>query len=70
MSLFLIVRIVQQPVSMPLDVLSHLISLWFKPFGDQACVFNVLLQCLFDAIFDCLRSGSYPIGQFCGGFFA
>ena len=62
MSLFLIIRIMQQPVSMPLHFRSQLCGIWWsEPFGDWVGVLNVVIKGLLDAGFDNLRSSGNPI---------
>ena len=68
--LFLIIRIMQQPIPMPLHFRGHLGGcLWCKPSGYWIGMLIVLPECLFHAMFDDLCSGGNPTCQFCGGCF-
>ena len=67
MLLFLIGRIMQQPIPVPLQFRFWLSGFsWLEPMGDRICVLNVMFQCLLNAVLDDFCSGGDPICKFSG----
>ena len=66
-SLFLVERIMQQPILVPLQFWFQLNGFsWLEPMGDRICVLDVMFQHLLNAVLDDFCSGGDPICKFIG----